>query len=89
MFLQPPLIFAWVFILAIFKTFHHFKLKICRLSNTIFENIPKFQRHYYHDNSKHGKKTLFDSTHVCSVFIVVVLRVYYIENFYFADKMFI
>ena len=56
--LQPPLIFAWVFssiisiISAIFKTFHRSTLKICGLNNAIFENIPKFQRHYYHGNSK-------------------------------------
>ena len=34
------------------EKFHQSTLKICRLNNVIFENIPKFQRHYYHGNSK-------------------------------------
>ena len=37
---------------TIFEKFHRSTLKICRLNNVIFENIPKFQCHYYHGNSK-------------------------------------
>ena len=55
---QPPLIFCVgvlynnIIISAIFKEFHRSKLKICRLNNAFFENITKFQRYYYHGNSK-------------------------------------
>ena len=54
-FVQPPLFFAWVFsttisiIGAILETFHRRTLKLCRPNNVIFENIPKFERHYYNN----------------------------------------
>ena len=56
--LQPPSIFLrgcflqQYLSLAILEKFHRNTLKICRLNDVTFENIPKSQRHYYHGNSK-------------------------------------
>ena len=47
LFLQPPLFLQKLFLQVISTS----KLKICCL-NTIFENIAKFQRLYYHGNRK-------------------------------------
>ena len=65
LFLQPPLFLQKLFLQVISTS----KLKICCL-NTIFENVAKFQRLYYHGNRK--QFNFFSTFFISAIYIVLV-----------------